>query len=182
MKQSLTTTPRYDVKTIWLHWLTAVLVITLWCLGQTIDWFPRGTPRVYARSAHISIGALLGIVLLYRIWWRATAGEHLSAAGSGGLKIIAKSMHMALYIGMLATVILGVSNAWVRGDNLFNLYKLPAFAGSDKALRATVEDYHAYAANLLLILAALHATAGLVHQYILRADVLGRMLPALGRR
>jgi len=182
MKRPITTMQRYDVKTIWLHWLTAVLVIGLWCLGQTIDWFPRGTARVYARSTHISVGALLGTVLLYRIWWRATAGEHLSAAGSAGLKIIAKSMHVALYVCMLATVALGMANALVRGDNLFYLFKLPAVVGNNKALRATVEDYHACAANLLLILAGLHAAAGLVHQYILKVDVLGRMLPALGRR
>jgi hypothetical protein len=80
------------------------------------------------------------------------------------------------------SIALGVANAMVRGDNIFYLYKLPAVAGSNKALRATVEDYHAYAANFLLILAGLHAAAGLVHQYILKVDVLGRMLPALGRR
>ncbi len=91
-------------------------------------------------------------------------------------------MHIALYFCMLATVTLGVANAWVRGDNLFYLYKIPAFDGNNKVLQATVEDYHAYAANLLLILAGLHAAAGLVHQYILKVDVLGRMLPVRGRR
>lgn len=182
MKQSLMTSPRYDAKTIWLHWLTAGLVIALWCLGQTIDWFPRGAPRVFARSAHISTGALLACVLLYRIWWRGTGGARLPAAGIGGLKVLARSMHIALYVCLLATVALGVANTWIRGDNLFNIYKIPALDGDNKALRTAVEDYHAYAANLLLILAGLHAAAGLVHHYVLKADVLGRMLPALRRR
>jgi cytochrome b561 len=137
---------------------------------------------VYARSAHISIGAVLAVVLVYRIGWRATAGVHLSAAGKGGFRILAKSMHWALYAGMLATVALGVANAWVRGDNLFNLYKLPAFDAGNKILRATVEDYHADAANLLLILAGLHAAAGVLHHYLLKGEVLGRMLPRWGRR
>ena len=182
MKQPLMIMQRYDVKTIWLHWLAAGLVIALWCLGQTIDWFPRGTARVFARSAHISIGALLGALILYRIWWRLTAGAHLPAAGTGALKVLAKSMHMALYVCLLATVILGVGNAWVRGDSLFYIYKIPSFDANNKVLRTTVEDYHAYAANLLLILAGLHAVAGLVHHYILKVDVLGRMIPKLGRR
>ena len=63
-------------------------------LGQTIDLFPKGKARVFARSAHISIGALLGGVLLYRIWWRITAGERLPAARAGSLNALAKSMHM----------------------------------------------------------------------------------------
>jgi len=88
-------------------------------------------------------------------------------------------MHVALYICLLATVALGVANVWIRGDNLFYLYKVPAFDPGNKVLRATVEDYHAYAANLLLILAGLHAVAGLVHQYILKDGVLGRMFPAM---
>ncbi|HEU4844346.1 MAG TPA: cytochrome b/b6 domain-containing protein [Burkholderiaceae bacterium] len=176
------TSQRYDTTTIRLHWLTAALVIALWCLGQTIDWFPRGTARVLARSAHISLGALLGVVLLVRIWWRTTAGERLPAVGSRALQVFAKAMHLALYGCILAAAVLGVANVWVRGDNLFNLYKVAAFDPGNKALRATVEDYHAYAANLLLALAGLHAAAGLVHQYIFKDGVLGRMIPALGRR
>lgn len=39
----------YDSRTIFLHWLTALLVVGLWIAGQTIDFFPRGTPRMTAR-------------------------------------------------------------------------------------------------------------------------------------
>ena len=182
MNTSAASMSSYDKKTIWLHWLTAVLVISLWCVGQTIDWFPRGAARVFVRSGHISFGALLGCVLLYRIWWRMTAGQHLPAVGARGWQVLAKSMHLAIYACLLAVVVLGVANAWIRGDNLFNLYKIPAFDPGNKILRETVEDYHAFAANLLLILAGLHAVAGLAHQYILKDGVLARMLPALGRR
>lgn len=182
MKDLLTPAPRYDARTIRLHWLTAGLVVALWLLGQTIDWFPRGAPRVFARSAHISVGALLACVILYRIWWRMSGGAQLAAAGTGVLQTLARSMHMALYAGMLATVALGVANTWVRGDNLFYLFKIPAFDPGNKALREAVEDYHAFAANLLLVLAGLHAVAGLAHHYVLKSDVLGRMLPASSRR
>ena len=48
----------YDRRTIRMHWISAALVIALWCLGQTIDWFPRGTPRSLARSVHIALKAL----------------------------------------------------------------------------------------------------------------------------
>lgn len=176
MKQTLAPAPRYDTLTIRLHWLTAGMVAALWLLGQTIDWFPRGAPRVFARSAHIGIGAILACVILYRIWWRLSGGARLSAAGTGALKVLAKSMHLALYACLLVTVALGIANTWIRGDNLFYLYKIPAFAPGDKALRAAVEDYHAFAANLLLILAGFHAMAGFVHRYVLKEDVLSRML------
>jgi len=181
MRQILSTAQRYDFMTVCLHWLTAGLIIALWCLGQTIDWFPRGGARIFARSTHIGLGALLGFVLLFRIWWRTTSGAHLAPLGSRTVQSLAKSMHIALYLVLLATVALGVANTWVRGDNLFNIYKIPSFAPGDKALRASVEDYHAFAANLLLIMAALHAAAGLAHQYILKDGTLNRMLPTRTR-
>jgi cytochrome b561 len=181
MRQILSTVQRYDSRTVCLHWLTAGLVITLWCLGQTIDWFPRGSARIFARSTHIGLGALLALIVLVRIWWRSTAGERLAPLGSRSVQSLAKSMHIALYLVLPATVALGLANTWVRGDNLFNLYRIPSFAPGDKALRASVEDYHAFAANLLLIMAALHAAAGLAHQYFLKDGTLNRMLPTRTR-
>jgi cytochrome b561 len=50
---------RYDRITVLFHWLTASLVLLLWCLGQSIDYFPRGTPRIAVRSMHILLGATL---------------------------------------------------------------------------------------------------------------------------
>ncbi|MBA5689211.1 cytochrome b [Rugamonas apoptosis] len=182
MKTVHATVRQYDARTIRLHWLTAGLVIALWALGETIDWFPRGTARVFARSTHISLGALLGLVLLVRIWWRATAGEHLPGVGSNAMQILAKVMHIALYACLVAVVVLGVANVWVRGDNLFNLVKVAAFDPGNKELRHTVEGYHELAANLLMVLAGLHAVAGLVHQYVFKDGVLARMIPGLGRR
>ncbi len=85
MKIAFNTVSHYDRRTIGLHWLTAALVIALWCVGQTIDWFPRGAPRMWARSAHIGAGRLLALVLLYRIWWRLTGGTQLPAIGDGRL-------------------------------------------------------------------------------------------------
>lgn len=167
----------YDRRSIWLHWITALLVIALWCAGQTIDWFPKGTPRVAVRSLHICFGAALGLILCYRIWWRIGRGSHLPPAGSGVVQALATLVHLALYVVLVATVLLGVANAWVRGDTLFNLFTLPQFDPGNKALRTQVEDLHSLFANILLILAGLHAAAGLAHHFIWKDKVLRRMLP-----
>lgn len=182
MKLVHATVQQYDARTIRLHWLTAGLVIALWCLGETIDWFPRGTARVFARSVHVSLGVLLGVVVLVRIWWRSTAGEQLPGVGGEAMQMLAKVVHIGLYACVLAAVVLGVANVWVRGDNLFNLFKVPAYDPGNKALRSAFEEYHEFAANLLLVLAGLHAVAGLVHQYVFKDGVLARMMPGLGRR
>jgi cytochrome b561 len=172
----------YDRRSIALHWLTAALVLTLWALGQTIDAFPKGDPRTAARSLHICLGAALALVLAYRIWWRLDGGSRLPMAGTGWIDSAGAWTHKLLYLLLIATVLLGIGNAWARGDSLFNLFKIPSFAPDDKDLHETIEDWHAYAANTLFVVALAHAAAGLFHHYIAKDDVLRRVLPRLSRR
>jgi cytochrome b561 len=169
----------YDRRTIVLHWVTAALVVSLWALGQSIDWFPKGSPRIVARSTHISLGVLLALVLVARIHWRSGGQAiHLPPAGLGRLDRVATLAHRALYALLIATVALGLVNTWVRGDTIFNLFKIQPFQAYDKGLRESVEDWHALAANALLVLAFLHAAAALLHHVVLKDGVLRRMLPA----
>ncbi len=168
---------RYDGVSILLHWLTAALVVILWTLGQTIDFFPRGAPKIDARSVHISLGVALGIILLVRMLWRANAGRRLPLANSGWLGVTAKVVHYGLYLLVGVTVVLGIFNAWQRGDVLFNLYTIPKLVPGDLALKRTIENLHGDFADLVLIIAGLHAAAALAHHYLLRDRVLRRMLP-----
>jgi cytochrome b561 len=166
----------YDRRSIALHWVTAVLVVALWCLGQTIDWFPKDL-RVFARSTHIVVGVGLALVFCIRIWWRLGGGRRLPALGSPFMQTLSTNVHYALYVLIAATVLLGLFNTWVRGDNIFNLFRIPAFDPGNKPLRARVEELHALFANVLLGFAAFHAAAGLAHYFIWKDEVLRRMWP-----
>ncbi len=171
------TPARYDGPSIFLHWITAALVVILWTLGQTIDFFPKGAPKIDARSTHFLLGVTLGIVLLIRVWWRATSGRSLPLADAGWVGVAAKAMHYGLYALVGATVVLGILNAWQRGDIVFNLFTIPKLVPGDLALKRTLEDLHGDFADVVLIVAGLHAAAALVHHYLLRDTVLRRMLP-----
>lgn len=176
MKPSRPPASGYDRRTIALHWLTAALVAGLWLLGQTIDWFPKGSPRAIARSSHIALGVVLALVLIRRIGWRLGAGVHMPRTG-GVLDTLAASTHKILYVLLAGTLLLGLANAWSRGDTLFLLWKIPAFDPGNAALRSSVEELHSWAANILLIVAGLHAAVALLHHFVVKDDVLRRMLP-----
>jgi cytochrome b561 len=169
--------PRYDGVSVLLHWLTAGLVVILWTLGQTIDFFPKGAPKIDARSVHIALGATLGVVLLVRVLWRASAGRKLPPADQGWLGVTAKVVHYGLYVLVAVTVVLGILNAWQRGDVLFNAYRIPQLIPGDRVLRRALGELHGDCADVVLIVAGLHAAAALAHHYLLRDRVLRRMLP-----
>jgi len=94
------------------------------------------------------------------------------------LEVIGDIAHLALYALMVAVIVLGIANAFMRGYDLFGVWTLPKLPG-DPALVRTVNHWHDLAANALILLAGLHATAALFHYIILHDDVLPRMIPAL---
>ena len=146
-----------------------------------IDWFPNGPARVNMRSVHILLGAVLAIVLVRRIVWRGLAGVRLPSVGDPVLARIATVVHLLLYVLLVAQVLLGVANVWVRGDSIFNLFTVPSFAPGDRALRRQINGYHDFVANTILVVAGLHALAALAHHYYWKDEVLRRMWPARTR-
>jgi cytochrome b561 len=168
---------RHDPTTIALHWISALLVAVLWTIGQTVDAFPNGPLRIDYRSVHIVLGVALGAVLLARLGWRLTRHETLPPLDHGVLLAIARVTHWLLYALLIVTVGFGIANVWVRGDSIFNLFRIPPYDPGNRDLMHLIGDRHALFANAVLIVAGLHAAAALFHHYILRDATLRRMLP-----
>jgi cytochrome b561 len=169
----------YDRRTIALHWTTALLVGFLWVVGQTADYIPEGPVNKTVWSFHVVGGFLLAFVLVIRILWRSTSGRALPPADSGLLQVLAKATHYLLYALLVAVVVLGISNAFVRGYHLFGLVSLVQIG--DPNLKKPITHWHDLAANAVLAVAIFHAAAALIHHYAWRDGILMRMIPAYRR-
>lgn len=167
-------TRRYDHTTVVLHWLTALLVVSLWIVGQTADWLPeKSLAQVFVWSSHVTAGFLLAGIIAFRLVWRSTAGAGLPAADRGLLHVVAKGTHYLMYALLLVVIALGITNAFVRGYDLYHLVKLPQLG--NREWRHQITDWHGLAANLLLIVAGFHAAAALVHHYVWHDRLIARM-------
>ena len=169
---------RYDAATIAFHWATAVLVALLWVIGQTADFFPKGPWRSGAWSIHVVVGLATFVVVIGRLSWRSAYGLPLSPAHTGALHVLTRSIHHLLYALLVAVLVTGVLNAAYRGIRIFDVLSFPKFGTGDRATRRSINGWHELSANAVVIVAALHAAAALVHHYLWRDDVLRRM----GRR
>ena len=177
------TSARYDPPAMALHWLTALLVVTLWTLAQAWDFLQRGTPaRHELQALHVSLGLVLIVVLAARLAWRAGPSRRLPPAATGVVELAARGTHYLLYALLIAEVVLGVCLRWSSPDPLsfFGLFTIPSPFAFTKEQGRTIHEIHEWVGNGILILAALHAVAALFHHFWLRDDVLLRMLP--GRR
>jgi cytochrome b561 len=177
---TLTMPGKYDARTIWLHWVSALLIIFMWGGAHAIDWFPKGPQRVDARSIHIVVGVTLLLLIAYRLVWRLRSGTIFDDPKTIAWRL-SKVVHYLLYALILTTLAFGVANAWVRGDDLFGLGHIPKFGAYDPAARHilanAIVDWHRLWANALLLLGCGHGLAGLGHWLLMKDSVLQRMLP-----
>jgi cytochrome b561 len=167
----------YDKTTIYLHWLTVILVIVLWVIGMVGDWFPRGPQRTAVWSVHVALGFAASVVVLARIAWRMIFGRSLPPANAGILHAASEAVHYLLLVLLVAVLATGVVNASYRGFNVFGVWQVPQFGMGDRATRRSINEWHELAAHGTMVLAAVHAAAALLHQYVWRDRLIDRMWP-----
>ena len=166
---------RYDRMTMAFHWATAALVLSLWLIGQTAESIPRGPARTAYWSLHLLLGFCLIAVLVGRVLWRVFAGRRLPGVGGAPMRFLAAATHWMLYFTLFAVIGFGIANAIVRGSHFFELFTFPEVI--DPAFKSKIAVLHSLGANLLGLVAALHASAAVFHHFGLKDDVLKRMLP-----
>lgn len=174
---------RYDRFTITLHWLTAGLVLALFGTAQVWDLADRGTPmRLGLISLHVSLGILLAAVLILRIVWRLLTHRRVAPAVSGLQHVASTLVHLILYALMIAQVSYGFLIRWASANipDFFGLFVIPALVVVDPATLRVISELHSVTAWVIIAVAGLHAAAALVHHYVLRDQVLARMVPSRG--
>ena len=164
-----------------LHWLTVVLVAIAWTLGTFDDVLPKGAARAVGLFVHISAGVAILVALVARVLWRMVDRSPQPAPTMLGAwaDTAGRLAHYALYALLVAVPIAGIVLQFARGDALplFGLAKIPSPWVADRTFARSAKEVHEVLANALVVLAAFHAAAALVHHWVFRDRTLVRMLP-----
>jgi cytochrome b561 len=168
----------YDKVAITLHWLTAILVLIQFALGQTWGWFPRPTRHLMIVT-HMSFGIILTVVILARVAWRFVLRHHVRSLETGLVRLASTTVHYVLYALLATEAVLGFLSRWEGNEamSFFGLQIPPPIAPSGEKLAHQLQDIHNWVGWTIVILALGHALAALYHYYFLKDRVLGRMLP-----
>jgi cytochrome b561 len=179
------TAPRYGAVAQTLHWLIAALVVTMFGLGWYMSDLPLGQRKFDLYQLHKSLGLTIFALVLVRLVWRlGHAPPPLPAGLPAWERAAARAAHALFYVLLLAQPLIGFvqSNAANFPLVVWGVLPLPALIGSDEALAETLVEVHELVARVLLVLILLHVAAALRHHFLLKDDVLRRMLPAAGNR
>jgi cytochrome b561 len=168
-----------------LHWLTLLLVITIFVLAFSLEFASSRGEAVALIQLHRSFGVTVWVVTLGRLVWRQFARfPNWPADMPQAMRFAAQWSEHALYALLLTQPILGLLETNAYGDrvNLFFLGQLPALMGQNRPLAKQLLAVHETVGFLFLGLIALHASAALYHHFWRRDGTLEAMLPAGMRR
>ncbi len=180
---STASTPRFDMVTLWLHWITAVLVLAQFATVISLDYVePAQIDLVLA--VHRSTGLLLWGLTAARLIWRLTLMRVPPPDPKMPLlqRLAARANEYALYLLLLVQPVTGLA------DSLFHARAFPVFGmtvpvlvAKSKPIYHAAHSLHEAGGWLLAGLVGLHTAAALFHRLVLRDGVLQSMLPG-GRR
>jgi cytochrome b561 len=174
------TTRRWGAIAQLLHWLIVLLIIAQFTLALLADDLPSGMKKLILLSRHKSIGITILVLACLRLGWRwANPTPTLPPTLKPYERLLARGTHLLLYGLLLAIPLTGWMMSSARGFPVswFGFFQLPDLVPKDKALYELLVSTHETLAWTLVAIVALHVGAALKHHFMLKDDVLRRMLP-----
>jgi len=162
-----------------LHWLIVALIILQVTLGTIADDL-GGMKRLAMLARHKSVGITILALALLRLLWR---GGNPTPALPDTLRpyerFLAQFTHGALYFLLFAMPLSGWMMSSARGFPVswFGFLQLPDFVPRNRALYDVMLGTHHVLVWVLAAVVLLHVAAALKHHFVLKDDVLKRMLP-----
>ncbi|MGH8298308.1 MAG: YceI family protein [Steroidobacteraceae bacterium] len=174
------TSDRWGAVSQLLHWLIVVLIALQATLGLTGLMLPIGMEKLAVLARHKSVGiTILGLATLRVLWRWLNPIPPLPPNLKPYERFLARFTHAALYALLIVMPLTGWIMSSARGFTVswFNLFQLPNFVPKSETIYNTMVATHATLASALALVVALHIAGALKHHYVLRDNILRRMLP-----
>ncbi|MGH8265617.1 MAG: cytochrome b [Steroidobacteraceae bacterium] len=176
---------RYGAVAQTLHWLIVALVLVQVTTALLAHDMPFGPHKAAMLGRHKSFGMTILMLMMLRLLWRlANPAPQLPVTLKSYERGLAHASHYLLYILLFAMPLSGwvMSVAKNYPVSWFHLFTWPNPVAPDKELAVSMEEVHETLAWILGGAATIHILAALRHHFVLKDNVLRRMLPAKERR
>lgn len=175
-------TRQFKVGAKWLHWLVALLLLTVISEAFSFKW-TAPEDRATAIPAHVSVGVIVLALTLIRLAYRSVNPPPVIPTSTPKwMKSGAHIGHFLLYALVFYMAFLGVWMAAISPVDIriFSGFNLSSLADADKDQLANLRRLHFAGATLFVVTLIGHVGAAVWHQFVLRDGVLTAMLPFSG--
>jgi cytochrome b561 len=165
---------RYQPVLVALHWLLALMIIGLLCLGfLVLANMPNSDPKKLDILVwHMSGGMLVFVLMILRLIIRRwSARPAMAVTGARLLDRLASMAHAGFYV----IVFLMVATGWTTGWLISGVFQPGGEPLPDSFAVFPTFQAHAVLATLLAILIVVHVAAALYHHFVLKDGLFRRM-------
>ena len=164
------------------HWAIALLIALMFAIGWTMDSENRDADSINAVDIHMTLGVVIMVLVVLRFIWRLKnppppMPDHMSRFGC----LTAQCGHAALYVLTFTIPAVGLSMSILEGEGslFFGLISLEPGPAESEDAAELLGSLHKWLGWGFLAMFAGHLGAALSHQYVIRDDVLSRMMPSI---
>ena len=176
MMSMLNNKSKYGLLSKLFHWLTAAGLIVQIPLGFYLVDLDFDQTRVDIENYHILFGLIIFYATLVRLIFKLlTPAPDFKGSAFLGQKFIAKLNHFFLYLALLTITISGIFKKLFNGESLIIFFKKISLTYSFE-LSEQFYSIHILANYALIGLITLHILAVLFHKFLLRENILKRIL------
>ena len=165
---------KYSNRMIITHWLTLVVLVAAWYLGDVVhDARHDGAATIAGYLIHAVVGAAVLLLTLARLMFRSKDGVP-APLGDTPMDKMAKGIQHLMYLVLILLPVSGtmqvltsdVGKALIAGDAAL----LPAkFEG------VVAHEVHEVMVNVLIVLVIVHVLGALKHQFVMKDSIMDRM-------
>jgi cytochrome b561 len=170
----------YGWISIVLHWITAVIILYMLYLGNTIEGL-AGEERSAAVLRHTSIAITFYCLFLARIVWRLYYGHPRPTEEQRGWAFtLGKWTHLAMVFALAVMLVSGPLMHWSYGNpiEVFDWFAIPAPIGSSMEFAAMMHAAHKLGAAVLFFGFILHIGGVYKHTAFNQDGTLAKMILA----
>ena len=167
---------KYGLLSKLFHWLTAAGLIVQIPLGFYLVDLDFDQTRIDIENYHILFGLIIFYVTLIRLIFKVlTPVPDFKGSAFLGQKFIARLNHLLLYLTLLTVTISGILKKLFNGESLVIFFKEINLTYNYE-LSEQFYSIHILANYALIGLITLHILAVLFHKFLLRENILKRIL------
>ena len=167
---------KYGLLSKLFHWLTAAGLIVQIPLGFYLVDLDFDQTRVDIENYHVLFGLIMFYVTLIRLTFKLLSpAPNFNDNAFPGQKILAKLNHFFLYFTLLSVTVSGILKKLFNGESLIVFFKKINLTYNYE-ISEQFYSIHILANYVLIGLISLHILAVLFHKFLLKEDILKRIL------
>lgn len=173
------TQDNYGLITKIFHWLLALAIVSLLTVGIIMSSMPSSPEKFELYGMHKASGVMVLILVILRILWKfSNKAVQPPISLPNSLNIAASIGHFILYLFMLLMPISGILMSHFSGRNIpvFELFTIPAAIEQDLQISGLFHQVHVLGVWAFIAMIVIHISAALYHHFILRNNILRKML------